>query len=118
MLCKVDKHSGIPAYMQIMNQVKKEVILGNLKNGDQLSPVRELQNTFGVNINTVNRSLEKLSTEGFIDSKHGIGHFVKTDFEVDPEVMEIIKNCSKKLKEKNMNIHIAILLLEEVWKNG
>jgi GntR family transcriptional regulator len=53
MLTKVDKHSGVPAYIKIMNIVKKEIMFERLKIGDQLPPVRELASRFGVNTNTV-----------------------------------------------------------------
>lgn len=43
MLRKVDKHSGVPAYVQIVNMIKSEIILGNLQQGLQLPTVRELQ---------------------------------------------------------------------------
>ncbi len=73
MLYEVDKHSGIPSYLQIMNQIKKEIIMGNLKEGDQLPPVRELSTIFKVNINTILKALDKLETSGYIEAQHGIG---------------------------------------------
>jgi len=66
---KVDKHSGIPAYVQVMNQVKTEVILGRLVPGNQLPPVRELETMFDVNVNTILKALDKLKSEGVLSSE-------------------------------------------------
>lgn len=117
MFNKIDKHSGTPAYIQIMNQIKKEIFLGNIKSEEQLPPVRELQKIFEVNINTVTRALEKLSSENVVEAKHGIGHFIKSDEHIDPEIIDIIISCVKKLKDKKIEFDVCKLLLEEVWKN-
>jgi GntR family transcriptional regulator len=117
MLNKVDKHSGIPAYLQIMNQVKKEIILGNLKNGDQLPPVRKMQKIFGVNINTVTRALEKLSFEGKLEAQHGVGYFITSEENIGDEVFSNLKKCINKLKESDLDLKTSLLLFEEVWKN-
>ncbi len=117
MIGRVDKHSGMPAYLQIINLVKKEILLGRLKEGDQLPPVREMQNLLGVNMNTVIRSLERLSMEGIIDAQHGVGYFIKEGRPVDPVVLEIIRKTVHQLKQESLDLHIAQLLFEEVWKN-
>ncbi len=113
----VDKHSGVPAYLQIMNAVKKEIILGNLREGERLPPVRELKNIFAVNVNTVIRALEKLCESGILEAKHGVGHFVKKGKMVDAKTIEILKESVKKLKESGVDLNTAILILEEVWRN-
>ncbi len=113
----VDKHSGIPAYLQIMNIIKKEIVIGNLKSQDRLPPVRELQKTFGVNVNTVMRALEKLQTEDILEAQHGVGYFVKESKIINPEVIEILKKSVKELKEMDMDLNTTMLILEEVWRN-
>jgi len=117
MFTKVDKHSGIPAYVQIMNQIKKEIMMGNIKQNDQLLTIREMQVLFGVNINTVTRSLEKLVNENILEAKHGVGFFVNSECYVPSEVSEIIKNTVKELKKYNINKETSLLLFEEVWDN-
>ncbi|AFK87528.1 MULTISPECIES: GntR family transcriptional regulator [Thermoanaerobacterium] len=117
MLRKVDKHSGVPAYLQITNMIKSEILLGNLQKGSQLSSIRELQQIFDVNINTVLKALEKLKSEGYIEAEQGVGYFVKKDFDVDKKVIEIIKTCVAKLKDNSIDYYTAILIFEEVWKN-
>ncbi|MEW9082202.1 GntR family transcriptional regulator [Caldanaerobacter subterraneus] len=117
MLRKVDKHSGVPAYLQIVNMIKSEILLGNLQKGAQLPSVRDLQVIFDVNINTVLKALEKLKNEGYIESEQGVGYFVKKDIDVNKEVIEIIRECVSKLKNCRIDYYTTMLIFEEVWKN-
>jgi len=118
MFIQVDKHSGIPAYLQIMNQIKKEIIIGNLKINDQLPTIREMQKIFGVNINTVSRALERLAMENLVDPQHGVGYFIKESTNsIDENLLEEIKKIVSRLKEKQIDYNTANLVFEEVWKN-
>lgn len=118
MLRKVDKHSGIPAHIQIVNMIKSEVLLGNLQKGAQLPTIRDLQNIFDVNINTVLKALEKLKAEGYIEAEQGVGYFIKRDVYIDQKIIETIRECVSKLKDDRIDFHTAMLIFEEVWKNG
>jgi GntR family transcriptional regulator len=118
MLTKVDKHSGVPAYIQIMNIVKKEIMFGRLKIGDQLPPVRELASRFGVNTNTVLKAFEKLHYEGLLEAEQGVGYFVKESHIVNKKLVELIEGTASELKKNNVNLPMAKILLEEVWKDA
>lgn len=117
MLRKIDKHSGVPAYLQIVNQIKAEVLLGNLQAGQQLPTVRELETIFDVNVNTVLKALERLKMEGYVVSEQGVGYFVTKDLHVDKEIVEMIKNMVSKMKSKGFDLYTALVLVEEVWRN-
>lgn len=117
MLRKVDKHSGVPAYLQIVNMIKSEILLGNLQKGSQLPSIRDLQVIFDVNINTVIKALEKLKAEGYIESEQGVGYFIKKDIDVEESVIKIIRECVTKLKNSRIDYHTSMLIFEEVWKN-
>ncbi|QTA38623.1 winged helix-turn-helix transcriptional regulator [Thermosipho ferrireducens] len=117
MLKKVDKHNGIPAYIQIINMIKAEIIKGEFQPGSQLPPVRKLQDVFDVNINTVLKALERLKNEGILEAEHGIGFFVSKKIPISVDVMKKIKECVKKLKETHIDLQTILVLFEEVWKN-
>lgn len=117
MLRKIDKHSGIPAYLQIMNQIKSEILLGNLKAESQLPPVRELEIIFDVNVNTILKALDKLKSEGILMSEQGIGYFVAKNNSIDPQITNEIKKLVSDLKSKGLDLYTSLLLIEEVWKN-
>ncbi|MDK2886263.1 MAG: hypothetical protein PWP54_821 [Thermosipho sp. (in: thermotogales)] len=117
MLRQVDKHSGIPVYIQILNMIKSEIILGKLKPGDQIPTVRELKEIFDVNLNTVLKALEKLKNEGYLESRPGIGYFVNKSISINKNVLDDIKNCVSKLKSSNIDLYTFFIILEEVWNN-
>lgn len=73
---KIDFHSGIPVYQQIINNVKEAIISGDLKADDPLPSIRELAKELNVNPNTVARSYRDLEMEGFIYSRPGVGSFI------------------------------------------
>jgi GntR family transcriptional regulator len=116
MFTTVDKHQGLPIYIQIMNMVKKEILLGNLTEGDQLPPVRELSKTFGANINTVMRALEKLGNEGIVESRHGIGYFIHATDSIARDVIDDAERFVKRLKERALDLPMTKMIIEEVWK--
>lgn len=117
MLNSVEKHIGVPAYMQIMNIIKKEILLGRLKSDDQLPPVRELAGIFKVNMNTVIRALEKLQLEGLIRAEHGIGYFITVTQNIDFSIIEELKKSISKSKKEGLTLDMTKLLIEEVWKS-
>jgi len=117
MFYEVDKHSGIPSYIQIMNQIKKEIIIGNLKKGDSLPPVRELSKIFKVNVNTILRALEKLEIEGYLVAQHGVGFFISTNVDLKKSVFNDIRDFMEKMKKEEIDLETVKLILEEVWKD-
>ncbi|MCH4164010.1 MAG: GntR family transcriptional regulator [Lentilactobacillus diolivorans] len=69
----------IPIYYQIKNFIYREIIVGNLKLGEQLPAVRQLAVDLTVNVNTIQRALSELIVEKVIESKRGKGNFVTED---------------------------------------
>lgn len=72
----VDVRSGVPIYMQILNQVKRATASGLLKPGDQMPSVRELALELTVNPNTIAKAYQELERDGVIKTVRGIGTFV------------------------------------------
>nr|WP_032122087.1 GntR family transcriptional regulator [Clostridium amazonitimonense] len=66
----------LPIYTQIMNYIKKKIILGELCGGDKLPSVRELSSELKVNPNTIQRSYQELEREGLTYTQRGTGTFV------------------------------------------
>jgi GntR family transcriptional regulator len=69
--------SGIPLYLQLMEQVKHAVETGALREGDQLPTIRRLAEDLVMNPNTVARAYRELEHEGVLEVKHGSGAFIK-----------------------------------------
>lgn len=72
----VDPASGVPIYMQIINQVKRATASGLMKTGDQMPSVRELAMELTVNPNTIAKAYQELEREGIIKTLRGVGTFV------------------------------------------
>lgn len=73
---ELDPRSAVPAYRQLMDQLKYYVASGSLAEGDRLPSIRELARYLGVNPTTVVRTYAELEHEGVIERKHGKGVFV------------------------------------------
>ena len=74
----VDYHSGVPVYLQLVQQAKAACASGALREGDQLPSVRVLAEELKVNRNTVAKAWAELETEGVIENRQGSGCFVKS----------------------------------------
>ena len=67
----------VPLYIQIENLIKSKIHMGELKEGDRLSPENELSKQFGVSPLTVRQALFSLVQEGYLDRKAGKGTIVR-----------------------------------------
>ena len=72
----LDFRSGTPIYTQIVEQVKQQVVSGELKPGDQLPTVRALALELRVNFNTVARAYRLLDEAGIISTQQGRGTYI------------------------------------------
>lgn len=73
---RLDRDSGLPAYLQIANQVREAIRFGWLSPGDQLPTVKDVATSSGLNPNTVLRAYRDLAADGVVDSRQGSGTFV------------------------------------------
>src|SRR5215467_88885 len=73
---RLNASSGVPLYVQLMEQVKHAVETGALRAGDQLPAIRKLAEELVMNPNTVVRAYRELEHEGIVELRHGSGAFV------------------------------------------
>ncbi|MHB8094335.1 MAG: GntR family transcriptional regulator [Candidatus Aminicenantales bacterium] len=72
----IDPASPVPAYQQVVQAVKLEILSGRIKDGDRLPPIRELAKILKLNPNTVAKAYYALAGEGFCESRLGSGNWV------------------------------------------
>ena|SRR5215467_11063649 len=72
----LDESSGVPAYLQLVQQVTHALRLGLLQVGDQLPSVREVVAALVINPNTVLKAYRELERMGLVASRQGRGTFV------------------------------------------
>ena len=76
MQISIDLRSDIPIYIQIVEQVRQQVVSGGLKPGDQLPTVRALASELRINFNTVSRAYRLLDEAGVISTQQGRGTYI------------------------------------------
>src|SRR5215470_9883579 len=76
MLFAPNPSSGVPIYLQLMEQVKHAIETGALRRGDQLPPTRKVAEDLVMNPNTVAKAYRELVHEGVIELRKGLGVFV------------------------------------------
>jgi GntR family transcriptional regulator len=74
----IDSASPIPAYVQVIQALKIEILSGRLNDGDRLPPIRELAKILKLNPNTVAKAYYTLEEDGFVGSRPGSGNWVKS----------------------------------------
>ena len=78
---RLDAGSGVPTYLQLVQQVEHALRLGYLKPGDQLPKVRDVVASLAINPNTVLKAYRELDTKGLTAGRPGQGTFVQATLE-------------------------------------
>lgn len=76
MLFRPNPSSGVPIYLQLMEQVKHGIETGAVRPGEQLPGIRPLAEALVINPNTVAKAYRELEHEGVIELRQGAGAFV------------------------------------------
>ncbi|MBO4651938.1 MAG: GntR family transcriptional regulator [Lachnospiraceae bacterium] len=77
MTITISSSSGDPIYLQIVEQIKSQILDGTLAAGEPLPSMRNLATDLRISFMTTKRAYEELEREGFIESFTGKGSFVK-----------------------------------------
>lgn len=72
-------NNSVPIYLQIVSEIKKQIISGKLIPGERIPSVRELALTYKVNPNTMQKALIELEENGLIKTERTNGKFVTKD---------------------------------------
>lgn len=110
---RLDLHSGVPVYRQLIDQVQAAVATKTLKTGDQLPTVRRVAVDLAINPNTVARAYREMELRGILDTQHGTGTFV-ADNPVERSVEEKQRLLNQLLTELMARAASAGLRIEEV----
>jgi GntR family transcriptional regulator len=83
---RLDAHSGVPVFRQLMDQVQTAIASGTLVAGDQLPTVRQVAVDLAINPNTVLRAYREMEIRRLLDTQQGMGTFIadrKVEFSKD-----------------------------------
>jgi len=106
MLVNLDPNDGRPLYLQIMDEVRRAIVVGTLKAEDPLPSVRELAGDLVVNPRTVSQAYQELEREGVIYVRRGQGTFVSPN----------VKRSAA--ERRNLALAVAKRALLEARRNG
>ena len=96
--------NNVPIYIQIMDNIKKDIISGKLKAGEKLLSVRELSIQLKVNPNTLQKSLSELENVKLIYTERTNGKYVTEDIKLiekfrKDEALNLTKNYINSMKQ-------------------
>jgi len=74
---RLDSRSGVPTYLQLVQQVESAIRLGYLRRGDQLPRIKDVVASLSINPNTVLKAYRDLEQKGLIGARPGLGTFVE-----------------------------------------
>jgi GntR family transcriptional regulator len=73
---RIERRSGVPTYLQIVQQAKQALRIGTLRPGDRLPTAKTVVEQTAVNPNTVLKAYRELEREGLVEPRPGLGTFV------------------------------------------
>ena len=88
MLIEIDFNSDEAIYVQLQNQIIMGIAMNLIREGDSLPSVRQLANTVGINMHTVNKAYAILKQEGFIQLDRRRGAVIAIDMDKARAILE------------------------------
>lgn len=88
----LDKHSPLPTYVQLQEQIKLALLLGRLRPGDTLPSIRDVEKQAGINRNIVRKAYLALRSSGILKLWHGKGVVVDKDLRYG-ENSQVSRKC-------------------------
>lgn len=121
---RLDLHSGVPVYRQIIDQVRGGMASGALQAGDQLPTVRQLAVDLAINPNTVVRAYRELELGGLIETHQGTGTFIgtqklkKANAERERQLAQIVTDTVARAGAAGFTVDELIEELREIARRG
>ena len=122
MLLEIDHHSGVPIYRQVIEQVRRQIMAGQLSEGQRLDSVRELAGRLRVNPMTISKAYALLEVEGLTERRRGVGLFVARVRKGQKErtkarlLEEILKKAAATAVQFDMPEEEAVRMLVDLYR--
>lgn len=121
MILRLNPSTGVPIYLQIVEQIKHSIEIGALAHGDQLPGIRVLAESLVVSPNTVVNAYNELEREGVIRLRQGAGAYVEGGEFANSrrrrfkEASALVKEAVKRLREMGLTDDESRRLFEAQW---
>ena len=119
MLIEIDFNSDEAIYMQLTNQIIMGIATSRLREGDPLPSVRQLAETIGINMHTVNKAYSVLRQQGFVTIDRRRGAVVSIDVDKIKALQEMKENLTVLLAKgccKNITREEVHELIGEIFE--
>ncbi|WP_432925935.1 GntR family transcriptional regulator [Microbispora sp. CA-135349] len=103
---------GEPKYQAIYRDLLAQMNRGELAPGQPLPSQRELSQHYGVSLMTVRQALQRLSSEGRVEQRHGLGTFVAEN--VIPHEMNSLRSLAEDLALRGVDLKTRLLGVHHV----
>ena len=98
---RIDPRSAVPVYQQLVRQIVRLIVSGDLADGDKLPSIRQLASEVKLNPNTVAKAYRHLENRGFVTSRKGMGVYVSTEeMNIEKDRMEIFRQLADEFISK------------------
>ena len=118
MLIEIDFNSDEAIYVQLQNQIIIGIAMNMIREGDSLPSVRQLANTVGINMHTVNKAYSILKQEGFIRLDRRKGAVIAIDMDKARDLLDMREQLRVLLARgrcKNISKEEVYALIEEIY---
>ena len=118
MIIEINFNSDEAIYMQLTNQIIMGIATSRLKDGDALPSVRQLADTIGINMHTVNKAYALLRQEGFVSIDRRRGAVICVDADKDKALEEMKEKLTVALARgscKNVTRQEVHQLIDEIF---
>lgn len=112
---------GVPIYLQIILYIKRGIIAGTIRDGEEMPSRRVLSALLGVNPNTIQKAYRLLEEEGLICSRSGAKSYVTlTEEQLAAIRRQLLETDTKALIQSMKQMGIgraeALALLDQLWE--
>ena len=119
MLVNLDLRDARPIYLQIMDEVRRALVVGTLQPEDPLPSVRELASQLVVNPRTVSQAYGELEREGVVYVRRGQGTFVSPDIRPDEHerralAQGVAKRALLDARRNGMHVEELVMIIREM----
>ena len=119
MLVNIDPSDARPLYLQIMDEVRRALVVGTLQPEDPVPSVRELASELVVNPRTVSQAYRELEREGVLYVRRGQGTFVASDIHPDRREQRalargVAKRALLEARRNGLGVEDLVITIREV----
>lgn len=120
MLIEIDFNSDEAIYMQLRNQIILGIATSRFQEGDMLPSVRQLADTIGINMHTVNKAYTVLKQEGYVKVDRRRGVMIAVDIDKMQALEEVRRELQVTLAKascKNISREEVHALIDEIYED-